>query len=1578
MSVGKEVVEKRPLAAEAARRGGTRRGSPRTGAGAGSGGTGGAAVATASAVKPGAGAGETEGVLGKAKVGSVLVLGAGIAGMQASLDLANAGYLVHLVTADSSVGGKMSQLDKTFPTNDCAMCLMGPRMTDTQNHPNIELYTNSDLLKLNGQAGNFTATIRKRPRYVDIKECTACGDCEAVCPVEVADRFNQGLSSRKAIHKLFPQAVPNKYLIEKRGIPPCRNTCPAGCNVQGYTALISQGKFSEALDVVRRNMPFAGICGRVCHHPCEGECNRGTIDDPISIAALKRAAADYGWEGAAKPQLASLDRSEKVAVVGGGPAGLTAAYELTKLGYPVTVFDAMEKPGGMMRYGIPRYRLSDELLDREVQWLLDHGIQFRGGVQVGKDITLQQLRDDGYQAILLAVGMQKSRSLRIDGSDAKGVMYGVDFLRDINLGRQPRVGEKVLIIGGGNVAIDAARSALRLGRQQSDQTVALDAARSALRLGAKEVHLVCLESPEEMPAHDWEVEEALEEGIIMHHRFGPKRILGDENGWVKGIETLKVASVFDADHRFNPKFIDGSETVFDCDTIIMAIGQTSDLELLKGLEGLEATRQGTIVVDPLTKGTPVEGVFAAGDSVNGPASIVDSVASGREAAISIDRYLRGTDLRAGRGLPKPPKLPVPDNVAIAPGRRRQVRRNPQLAEMVKEGTASFGEVLIGYDRETAIAEAKRCLNCGVCSECLQCEAACQKKAVHHDDKEEIVEVPVGAAILAPGYDLFDPHVRGQYGYGTYQNVMTSLEFERLLSATGPSKGHVERLSDDKVPEKIAFIQCVGSRECGEAAANGGAGYCSSICCMYSTKEALIAREHDKRVHPTIFYLDVRSYGKGFDRYVDSAKKTGVRYVSGMISSVKEDPVTGDLVIKYLSGGEIVSETFNLVVLAVGVRPPKAAAQLAEATGVRLNEDGFAWTHWARPTETSRRGVFVAGAFQGPRDIPETVMNASAAAAQAGAMLAGARGTMARRKVYPPERNVKGDEPRIGVYICHCGINIASVVDVKGVVESAKKLPGVVVAEDNLFTCSQDTLAKISAHIKEHNLNRVVVASCTIRTHQPLFREALREGGLNQFLFEMANIRDQCSWVHRDNPALATSKAKDLVRMAVSKVRRHEPLTLLPVPVTPRALVVGGGVAGMTAALTFAGQGIETYLLEKEKELGGNLRRLHFTLESEDIQGYLHGLIHQVETNPLIHTFTEARIEDFGGHAGAFTTTISLGWGEQGSTGPRPMQKLEHGVVVVATGGQEMRPESYMYGTDDDVITGLEFEELVKEGDPWTAQARQIVMVQCVGSRDDNHKYCSRTCCAESVKNALAVKKRNPKAEVYILFRDMRTYGFMEHYYRKAREAGVMFIRFPDDKPPEITREALPSGRLAVTVDDSTTGETLRLSPDLVVLAAATVPNEGAAELGTMLKIPLNEDGFFMETHAKLAPMDFPSQGVFLCGGAHSPKFATESIYQAQGAVARAMNILSQKNLMVGGVVATVDPEKCAACLTCVRVCPFNVPKINKDGAAEIEAVMCQGCGTCAGECPAKAIQLQHYKDQQLLAKVAGAFLAVSD
>ncbi|QGP93567.1 Ferredoxin--NADP reductase [Neomoorella glycerini] len=1474
-------------------------------------------------------------------VGSVLVLGGGIAGMQSALDLANAGYLVHLVTESSSIGGRMAQLDKTFPTNECAMCLLGPRMTDTLNHPNIRLYTCASLEKVEGEKGNFTVQIREKPRYVNIEECTACGDCEQVCPVSVPNEYNQNMGRRKAIHKMFPQAVPNKYLITKRGTPPCRSACPAGTNAQGYVALISQGKFAEALEVIHRRMPFAGICGRICHHPCETECNRGQFDDPIAIATLKRAAYDYGWEAEAarekeqRPELPA--RQEKVAIIGAGPAGLTAAQDLALAGFRVTVYDALSQPGGMLRGGIPRYRLPLEVVDRETGRILALGIKFVPNTVVGRDITLAELQKQ-YNAVIIATGLQQSRMLKLEGADLKGILPGVAFLRETALGGRPEVGARVVVIGGGNVAIDVART--------------------ARRLGAREVHLACLESRPEMPAHPWEIEEALEEGVIIHPSWGPRRFLG-EGGRVTGIELMQCTRVFDAERRFNPQYNPEVTTTLAADTIILAIGQAADLSFLSEDSSI-ATNRGLIAADPLTLATGVPGIFACGDVVRGPASVVEAVASGHEAAESIKRYLQGEDLAAGRSLEKEPKLDPPPNVIPFPGRRK-IQAMAPAAERIRD----FREVYQGFTPEESIEEAKRCLNCGICSECLQCEAVCKKKAVEHWQQEKVVELQVGSLVLAPGYELFDATLAGEYGYGYYANVVTSLEFERLLSATGPTESHVVRPSDHRPPKKVAFIQCVGSRDCeGE-----GSPYCSAICCMYSTKEAIIAREHDANIEPTIFYLDIRAYGKNFDRYVEAAKAAGVRYVRAMISRVEEDPQTRNLTIQYYADGRIIREEFDMVVLAVGVRPPAGAEKLAAVAGIELNPYGFARTLPLQPVATTRPGVYVAGVFQGPRDIPETVVNASAAASLAGAAIAPGRNTLVTPKEYPPERDVSREEPRVGVFICHCGINIAGVVDVKAVVEAAAKLPGVVHAEDNLYTCSQDTLKKIKDAIQEYNLNRVVVASCTIRTHQPLFREALREAGLNQFYFEMANIRDQCSWVHRNEPASATLKAIDLVRMAVAKVKRHEALHLQPVPVVQKALIIGGGIAGLTAALNIAEQGFDAIIVEREAELGGQVRHLRTTLEGEDLQALLKDLIAKVQASPRIQVYTGARLEDFGGHQGHFTTTISLG--EPGKEHLRRTLQLEHGVVIVATGSQELKTGAYLYGQDERVVTNTQLEQALADGS-WNAEKnKQVVFIQCVGSRDGERPYCSRTCCAQTIKNALAIKARNPEATIYVLYRDIRTYAFMEDYYRQAREQGVLFIHFEPEKPPEVRRRDI--GLLEVLVKDPDSGKDLVLWPDQLVLATGAVAPDGVEKLATMLKLPLNEDKFYVETHAKLAPIDFPSAGIFLCGAGHAPKFASEAIAQAEGAVARACTILSRENLMVGGVVAVVDANKCAACLTCVRVCPYSVPRINERNVAEINAVQCMGCGTCAGECPAKAIQLQFYKDDQLLAKVAGLF-----
>ncbi len=1475
--------------------------------------------------------------------GSVLVVGAGIAGMQSALDLAESGYLVHLVTDEPSIGGKMAQLDKTFPTNDCAMCLMGPKMTDCQNHPNIDLYTMTTLAGVEGEAGNFKVKLRAQPRYVDVEECTACGECEAVCPVRARDEFNEGLGERRAIYKQFPQAVPNAYLIEKRGTPPCRQTCPAGCNAQGYAAMIGEGKFGDALEVIERRIPFPGICGRICHHPCESECNRGEIDEPLSIAALKRAAADYGWEEFVEnhpptPVPEGERREERVAVIGGGPAGLTAAFDLVRRGYRVTVYDALPAPGGLLIGGIPRYRLPREIVERETQYLLAHGIEFVGNTRVGEDISFEEIRSK-HAAVVLAVGLPRGRSLPLPGAEAEGIVEGLAFLREAALGGRPPVGEKVLIIGGGNAAMDAART--------------------ALRLGAAEVHVACVEARHEMLAHEWEIEEALEEGVKLHPAWGPQEYIV-EGEKVVGVRMQRCLSVFDAEGRFNPQYEPGSDRVFEADMVILCIGQASELGFLEG-SGVETSR-GLIAVDELTLATSEDGIFACGDITGRGASVVEAIAGGHEAAESVARYLEGRDLREGRAKEKGEKLPPPETTPRHPAGRHSVR----MADPA-ERARDFREVSLGFDRETAVEEAKRCVHCGICSECLQCEQACEKNALRHQDAEREIELEVGSIILAPGYSLFDAELAGEYGYGLYRNVLTSIEFERLLSSSGPTKGEVVRPSDGAHPRRIAFIQCVGSRD-----VSCDAEYCSSICCMYSTKEAVIAKEHDPDIEPTIFYLDVRSYGKKFDLYVQSARENyGVRYVRSMISSVKEDPRTANLIIRYYTDGELREEEFDMVVLAVGVRPPTGAEDLARAAGIELNEYGFARTDPYDPTRTTREGVFVAGAFQRPQDIPDTVMNASAAAARASSLLAEVRGDMVREKSYPEERDVSGEEVRVGVFVCRCGINIASVVDVPAVVEYARGLPGVVHAEESVYTCSQDSLKKIRTRIQEHNLNRVVVASCTIRTHQPLFREALREAGLNQFLFEMANIRDQCSWVHRDYPDLATEKAKDLVKMAVSKVREHRPLHLSPVPVVQKALVIGGGVAGMTAALEVAEQGYEAFLVDRERELGGMLRRLRFPVEGQAPPELLESLLARVDANPRVHVYTEARIEDFSGHVGHFQTTISLPHGEGG---PRKLVQLDHGVVIVATGAPEFRPDGhYLYGEDPRVLTGTELEEAVARGDARVSEATSVAMIQCVGSRDEERNYCSRTCCTQSVKNALELKRRRPDMDVFVFYRDMRTYGFNERLYREAREAGVLFIQFADEDRPRV--EAREDG-LYVAARDLLSGREVTVRADILALAAGAVAPEGTAELASALKVPVDENGFLLETHIKLGPMDFPSQGIFLCGSGHSPKFISEAIYQAQGAVARAAQFLSRDQLMVGGVVSVVDPDKCAACLTCVRACPYSVPFINDDGVAEIEAVQCQGCGICASECPAKAIQLQHYTDQQVREKVRGLFAEV--
>ncbi len=859
----------------------------------------------------------------------------------------------------------------------------------------------------------------------------------------------------------------------------------------------------------------------------------------------------------------------------------------------------------------------------------------------------------------------------------------------------------------------------------------------------------------------------------------------------------------------------------------------------------------------------------------------------------------------------------------------------------------------------AVVDPENCVHL-LNDKCEVCKEVCEAEAIDFEQQEKEVDLDVGAVIVAPGFEEFDAKLKGEFGYGDYPNVVTSIEFERILSASGPFKGKILRPSDLKHPVKVAFIQCVGSRD-----PSCGKGYCSSVCCMYATKEAIIAKEHEKQIEPTIFFMDMRAFGKDFDKYYERAQKeSGIRYIRCIPSGVKQVSKTKNLIMRYVDqDSNFVDEEFDLVVLSVGLTPTEEMKEMARRLGLDLDKYGFCETDSFSPVETSRPGIYVCGAFEGPKDIPETVMQASGAASFAQGDLSSVRGTMVTRKELPPEKDVRGEPPRIGAFICHCGINIGGVVDVPEVTKYAERLPNVVFAMNNLYTCSQDAQEIIKEKIKEHNLNRVIVASCSPRTHEPLFQQTIREAGLNSYLFEMANIRDHCSWVHMNEPQEATEKAKGLVRMAVAKAARLQPLERLRLQVTKKGLVVGGGIAGMTAAVALAKQGFETYIVEKEKELGGLAQRIHYTLEGKDVQDYLKILKQKVKDNPLIKVFTDNEVSEISGYIGNFITTL------------KSKDKLEHGIIIVATGAHELSSKEYLYGENKNVLTQMELEENLSSGKLTAARLDTVVMINCVGSREEEYPYCSRICCSESVKNALKIKELNPQAKVYVLYRDMRTYGLKEDYYREAREKGVIFIRYTKDKKPEVKEV---DGKIEVSVMDDVLLEKLTLRPDLVALGVATIAQQENKSLAQLLKVPLNADGFFLEAHVKLRPVEFATEGIFVCGLAHCPKFIDESITQANAAVSRASTILSKDEIEAEGTISSVTPELCSACGMCESLCAYKaieVKVINErtgQKAAVVTAAMCKGCGACAANCRSSALDLKGFTNNQLFA-VIGSF-----
>ena len=901
--------------------------------------------------------------------------------------------------------------------------------------------------------------------------------------------------------------------------------------------------------------------------------------------------------------------------------------------------------------------------------------------------------------------------------------------------------------------------------------------------------------------------------------------------------------------------------------------------------------------------------------------------------------------------------------------------------------------------------------------CRICERVCKNNAIDFNQTQEKLEVNVGAIILSSGFEPWgasaqlsdrslsssDRSLSGserslsgvegrplkeEYKYGQFLNVVTSMDYERLLCSTGPYQGEVLRASDMKYPHKVAWIQCVGSRRVnnGDILPRKGGfqtrpyailqqgvppnnSYCSAVCCTYTQKQVILTKEHDAEAQCTVFHNDIRSHGKDFERFYErTAKLPGVRFFRSYTSVVKEDPETRKVTIRYSTPDEgVKEEEFDMVVLSVGLNPPADVKTLANRFGIELNAHGFCKASPANPIETSRPGIFVSGAFQGPVDIPESVFTASAAGAQCGELLDYRRGKLAKERIYPPERDVSREEPKIGVFVCHCGANIGRIVGVPSTVEYALTLPNVVYAQEQLFSCATNSAQQIADIAKEKGLNRVVVAACSPRTLEPLFRDTLREAGINQYYLEMANIREHCSWVHAREKEEATKKAKDIIRMSVARACHLKALQEFDLPVHKAALVVGGGIAGMTCALSIANQGHEVSLVEKESDLGGTARRISHTLEGLDVQAWLRDLMSKVYQHPLIHVYTNATIPEATGYVGNFVTRVKS---ERGVT------EIRHGAAVIATGADEYKPTEYLYGEDDRVMTNLELEEQIAKGEERVMNARSLVMIQCVGCRNEDRNYCARICCGHSVKNALKLKEINPRMDICILFRDMRTYGFSVDYYRDASDKDVRFIRYePQDKPRVQAVEQDGRPTLRVTVTDFILGKRLAIDADFLALAAAVVPSAGNRELSLLFKVSLGPDDWFKEAHAKLRPVEFGTDGVYLCGTAHYPKQITETIGQAYGAAGRVLTLLSHDTVTVSGSVCEVNENRCVSCGACITVCTYGAIEFcdtPQGRVAKVNPVLCKGDGLCNTVCPTAAISLKHFTDEEILSQIDAA------
>ncbi len=839
---------------------------------------------------------------------------------------------------------------------------------------------------------------------------------------------------------------------------------------------------------------------------------------------------------------------------------------------------------------------------------------------------------------------------------------------------------------------------------------------------------------------------------------------------------------------------------------------------------------------------------------------------------------------------------------------------------------------------------------------------CPAGAISPDDIGRKQEVKCGSIVLSSGAAIFDPSGLDYLGYAKQPDVVTNLEYERILSASGPTMGQLVRPSNGKQPKKIAWIQCVGSR----GLQKGAASYCSSACCMIALKEAIVTKERfQDDIETTIFYMDMRTFGKDYELYLDRAKnKHGVRLIRCRPHSVLRPEGAEGLSLMYTTDEEnaLQKEEFDMVVLSAGFKIADDVRELSVQMGLTLNPSGFAVTDEFSPVETSKAGIYVCGMTESPKDIPETMVQASAAACMAGKDLAVS--VKDPESELPPERDVTDEAPRIGVFICDCGENIGGVLEVAEVADYSKTLPHVVVAEAKGHGCSRESIEQIQQSIIENNLNRVVIGGCSPRTHEAKFQEAIRKAGLNKYLVEIANIRDQATWVHAQLPKKATEKAKDLMRMAVGAVAEAAPLKDHSLPISKDVLVVGGGVTGMTTALHLADQGFKVYLAEKTNTLGGNAKNIHKTLTGAEVQPFVAALVEKTKAHANIQVITRALIVDHSGMPGMFKTGMQVG--------PQMFYRtIQHGVTILATGALSNRPKQYLLGESKAVGTQLETDAVLAL-DPEAAKGwDNVVMIQCVGSRIPKNPNCSRICCQSAIKNALRIRELNPDGRVFVLYRDMRTYGFQEEYYLEARKQGVIFARYSLDNLPQVEAAG---NQVDVTFTDPILGRAVTVTADRLCLSTGLIADEDSNEdLARIFKLPRTQDGYFLEDHVKLRPVDLPIPGFYVAGTAHSPKTIRESVTQAQAVASRAQLLLARDVIDLGAAVARVDGNKCAACLICVRVCPFDVPFINADGYSEIDPAKCHGCGLCASECPAKAIQLMQFEDDRIVAKLEQLF-----